>query len=59
MSGFRTGAAIRRIIVSSLMFAPFNAAVRRRLGIEGYWKGYTPAILLTIGVFEVLMLSGQ
>lgn len=59
MSGFRTGAAIRRIIVSSLMFAPFNASLRKRLGIEGLWNGYTPVVLLTIGVFEVVMLSGQ
>ncbi|KAI4224898.1 MAG: hypothetical protein L6R36_004324 [Xanthoria steineri] len=59
MSGFRTGAAIRRIIVSTLMFAPFNASLRKRLGIDGLWKGYTPAILLSIGIFEVVMLSGQ
>ena len=59
MSGFRTGAAIRRIIVSSLVFAPFNASLRRRLGIDGLWNGYTPVILLSIGVFEVVMLSGQ
>ena len=59
MSGFRTGAAIRRIIVSSLVFAPFNASLRKRLGIDGLWNGYTPVILLSIGVFEVVMLSGQ
>ncbi|KAL8757875.1 MAG: hypothetical protein Q9199_001883, partial [Rusavskia elegans] len=41
------------------MFAPFNASLRKRLGIEGIWNGYTPVVLLTIGVFEVVMLSGQ
>ena len=59
MSGFRTGAAIRRIIVPTLMFAPFNASLRKRLGIDGLWNGYTPVILLSIGVFEVVMLTGQ
>ena len=59
MSGFRTGAAVRRIVVSTFMFAPSNAALRKKLGIEGIWNGYTPVMLLTIGVFEVVMLSGQ
>lgn len=59
MSEFRTGAAVRRIVVSTLMFAPFSAPLRKKLGIEGIWNGYTPVVLLTIGVFEVVMLSRQ
>lgn len=59
MRDFRTDAAIRRIIVSTLMFAPFHLYVRTRLGMEGLWNGYTPYVLLAIGGFEVVMLGGQ
>ena len=59
MAAFRTGAAVRRIIVASLMFAPLNPSIRKRLGIDGVWGGYLPVVLLSVGVFEVVMLSGQ
>ncbi|KAL8862411.1 MAG: hypothetical protein Q9178_001420 [Gyalolechia marmorata] len=41
------------------MFAPLNPSIRKRLGIDGIWAGYLPVVLLSVGVFEVVMLSGQ
>ncbi|KAL8929170.1 MAG: hypothetical protein Q9172_000606 [Xanthocarpia lactea] len=41
------------------MFAPLNPSIRKRLGIDGIWGGYLPVVLLSVGVFEVVMLSGQ